>query len=97
MASGGDRPDLDALRELEEVLRHLESELAGWRRRALGAESRITDLGGAGGAAVGRLQELEAQNAALGQRLSQAKTRVADLLDRLRFLEQQRGNGGQNR
>jgi len=45
MASGGVRPDLEALLELEEVLRLLESELAGWRRRALAAEAKAAELG----------------------------------------------------
>jgi hypothetical protein len=93
MASGGERPDLDALRELEEVLRHFETELAGWRRRALAAEQRVAEGGGRVDASAG--QPLEAENRELNQRLQQARTRVADLLDRLRFLEQQqRGNGG---
>ncbi len=93
MASGGERPDLEALRELEEVLRHLEGELAGWRRRALTAEQRLTDLSQSGGDGPS-LGDLGDENRELNQRLQLARTRVADLLDRLRFLEQQRGNGG---
>jgi predicted nucleic acid-binding Zn-ribbon protein len=99
MASGAERPDLAALAELEEVLRHLESELAAWRRRALTAESRVGDyerLTEAGGA-TSRLKELESANRSLKQRLEQARVRVAGLVDRLRFLEQQSGNGGQQR
>ncbi len=94
MASGGERPDLEALRELEEVLRLLEGELAGWRRRALTAEQRLADLAQSGAGAPPGSRELEDENRELSQRLQQARTRVADLLDRLRFLEQQRGNGG---
>ena len=95
MASGGERPDLEALSELEEVLQHLESELASWRRRAMTAEQRATDLAATGpdGKPM-RLESLETENQAIGRRLEQAKTRVADLIDRLQFLEQQRGNGG---
>ena len=95
MASGAERPDLDALGELEEVLRHLEGELTAWRRRALGAEQRAAELSetGADGKPL-RLEALEAENRELDRRVSLARTRVADLLDRLRFLEQQRGNGG---
>ena len=98
MASAGERPDLDALRELDDVLRHLTEELAGWRRRALTAESKVADATrfaeGAGGA--GRLQELEDANAGLERRLVTARTQVQDILGRLRFLEQQ-GNGGGDR
>ncbi len=100
MASGGEKPDLEALRELEDVLRHLESELASWRRRALGAEGRLADVSHAGGPeaeALNRTRQLEDENAELGKRLETAKVRVADLLDRLHFLEQQRGNGGMER
>jgi hypothetical protein len=99
MASGAERPDLAALAELEEVLRHLESELAAWRRRALTAESRVGDyerLTEEGGT-TSRLKELESANRSLKQRLEQARVRVAGLVDRLRFLEQQSGNGGQER
>ena len=91
MASGGDRPDLDALKELEEVLRHFETELASWRRRALSAESRMSEGGGEGGVADGRLED---ENRALTQRLQAARGHLGELLDRLRFLEQQQGNGG---
>ena len=93
MASGGERPELEALRELEEVLRHLEHELASWRRRALAAESRLAESGGEGGEHE-RTQELEDENRVLNQRLLAAKGRLGDLLDRLRELEQQQGNGG---
>ena len=91
MASGGERPDLEALKELDEVLRHLETELAGWRRRALAAEARLADAGD--GPITPRSKELEEENKMLQQRLSGARGRVGDLLDRLRFLEQQRDNG----
>ena len=62
MGSGGERPDLDALRELEEVLRHLADELGAWRRRALTAEARLAELARiqeGGGSAMLRLRELE--------------------------------------
>jgi len=92
MASGAERPDLEALRELEEVLRHFESELAAWRRRALSAESRLNEVAaGESGVAQTRLEE---ENRALAQRLQAAKGHLGDLLDRLRFLEQQQSNGG---
>jgi len=98
MASGGERPDLEALSELEEVLRHFEHELAGWRRRALSAETRLAESGAEpGSTAAPRLQQLEDDNAMLSQRLLAAKGHLGDLLERLRFLEQQQGNGGAER
>jgi predicted nucleic acid-binding Zn-ribbon protein len=36
-----DRPDLKALDDLEQTLRHLTDELAGWRRRSLRAEAEL--------------------------------------------------------
>ena len=98
MASGGERPDLEALRELEEVLRHFEHELAGWRRRALSAETRLAESGEVpGDGSFSRLQQAEDENAALSQRLLAAKGHLGDLLERLSFLEQQQGNGGTER
>ncbi len=90
MGSAGERPDLDALRELEEVLRHLGEELASWRRRALTAEGRVSDHSRAtGGEGQHRLRDLEDANRRLEQRLDQARARVTELLGRLDFLEQQ--------
>jgi hypothetical protein len=95
MASAGERPDLDALRELDEVLRHFENELASWRRRALSAEARLADAGmGSPSEAPSRAHELEEENRALQQRIAGAKTRVGELLDRMRFLEEQQHPGG---
>jgi predicted RNase H-like nuclease (RuvC/YqgF family) len=99
MGSAGARPELEALRELEEVLRHLEGELAGWRRRALAAEAKAAEVGrfleeGGAGAHTRQLEERARQ---LEERVEQAKTRVAELLSRLAFLEQQSGNGGPDR
>ena len=97
MASGVERPDLEALRELEEVLRHLEEELASFRRRALAAEGKVADytrLAARGEEIPSRLRELEDGNRGLEQRLAVAKARVADIVGRLRFLEQQSSNGG---
>src|SRR5262245_61870117 len=96
MAPGGERPDLDALKELDEVLRHLEAELAAWRRRALSAESRLADTGGGSGSSGTGGKEVMEENRMLHQRLEGAKTRVGELLERLKFLEQQQGIGGEN-
>ncbi len=90
MGSAGERPDLDALRELEEVLRHLSEELAAWRRRALTAEARVSDHSrAAGGEGQHRLRDLEEANRLLEQRLDAARLRVTELVGRLDFLEQQ--------
>jgi chromosome segregation ATPase len=94
MASGDEKPDLEALQELEDVLRHFEAELASWRRRALTSEQRLADVTRGEGGAPGRIAELETENHTLEDRVAQAKGRVTDLLDRLRFLEQQSDNGG---
>jgi predicted nuclease with TOPRIM domain len=99
VASGAERPDLQALAELEQVLRHLEGELANWRRRALISESRVTELAAAsdGSAAADRVRALEEENSTLQQRLDAIRGRVHELLDRLTFLEQQRGSGEADR
>lgn len=100
MASVAERPDLDALRELEDVLRLLTEELAGWRRRALTAEARVAEtarLAEGGGNGSDTLEALEEANRSLEQRLVTARTQVQEILGRLRFLEQQEGNGGGDR
>jgi hypothetical protein len=93
-----ERPDLSALAALEEVLRHLEAELAAWRRRALAGEARAAELLRAleaGDDAPSRSKQLEEHGRELAQRLEAARGRVNDLLARLAFLEQQStGNGG---
>jgi hypothetical protein len=90
MESAGERPDLDALHELEEVLRHLSEELAAWRRRALTAEARVSDHSRAsGGEGQLRLRDVEEANRLLEQRLEAARLRVTELVSRLDFLEQQ--------
>lgn len=100
MASDDERADLAALRELEEVLRLLEAELASWRRRALSAEAGVADSAGSGGRAEeapARMQELEDAYRGLEQRLSLVRSRVGELVDRLKFLQQQSGNEGADR
>lgn len=100
MASAGERPDLEALRDLDDVLRHLTEELAGWRRRALTAEAKAADAArvvedGDGG--LGRIQYLEDEHREMEGRLVTARIRVHEILGRLQFLEQQQGNGGGDR
>lgn len=91
MAYAGDRPDLEALHELEDVLHHLAEELGTWRRRALTAEAKVAEQRspeGGDGARL-RLRELEEENAGLAQRLDAARAELGALVGRLGFLEQQ--------
>jgi len=92
MGSAGERPDLDAFRELEEVLHHLADELGAWRRRALTAEARVAETQRSmdvGDTSMLRLRELEEENHAMEQRLGTARTRLSELVSRLGFLEEQ--------
>lgn len=72
--SDSESPEFAALNELESVVRHLSDELATWRRRAQKAE---------GG------ERTDASGAELQRRLDATRSRVQDLLKRLRFLEEQ--------
>jgi predicted nucleic acid-binding Zn-ribbon protein len=81
---------LQAINQLETVLRDVAEELAGWRSRAQKAESELK----ARGSPVKNV-ELESENKALRQRVEGARSRVHDLMQRLSFLEEQaRDNGG---
>ena len=96
-------PDAVAFRELEQLVRHLVDELAGFRRRALKAEARLREIEGRSGefATPGdgaepddaRTNALAAENEALKARLDQASERTRRMLDRVRFLRQQHGAG----
>lgn len=81
----GERADLRALAQLENVLRDVGEELALWRARALKAEADSPR----GGGQSRRGSELESENRQLRQRVEAAKTRVQELLARLTFLEEQ--------
>jgi len=89
------RPDLEAFRELETLVRNLGEELAAFRKRALAAEARLkaiaTKGGGAGGgtAAEERVTHLEEENRRLQSRLDDASERTRKMLERVRFLRQQ--------
>ena len=92
MASDSERPDEIALAELQALVRHLGDELAGFRRRALQAESRVKAIDASGGGArvtPERLEKLERENAELRKRLDAARVRTRQILDRVRFLRQQ--------
>jgi FtsZ-binding cell division protein ZapB len=94
-----ERPDQQAIADLEQLLHHLAEELAGWRRRTLKAEAELQDVRANGGVLAGpelnlarqRVIELEMENQALRQRIDGAKERLKTLTGRLIFLEQQGG------
>jgi hypothetical protein len=92
MGSAGERPDLDAFHELEEVLHHLADELGAWRRRALTAEARVAEQLRSldvGDTSMLRMRELEEEHRAMEQRLGTARAKLAELVGRLGFLEEQ--------
>src|SRR3954471_19869702 len=91
------RPETTALRELEQLVRHLGDELVGFRRRALLAESRLKELETEESPPDAKQQrevservtELEHENAVLRGRLEAATERTRQLLERVRFIRQQ--------
>jgi len=95
--SDSERPEALAFRELEQLVRHLGDELAGFRRRALVAEARVRELeveGSQPGVREQRelgdqLTKLEHDNAVLRGRLESATARTKAILDRVRFIRQQ--------
>ena len=89
--SNVERPELQALTELERVLQHVKDELALWRRRALKAEAHRAEMGMDHDvvATRERIRELELENEQVNGRLQAARTRVDDLIARLEFLEDQ--------
>ncbi len=113
------RPDVAAFREVELLVRHLSDQLAGYRRRALGAEARVRELEQRTQALEGALTEaraqavapapasvpivlpsagdarLEAENRQLRQRLAEARERTGVLVERMRFVRQAAGQGGE--
>ena len=95
--SDSDRPDIVAFRDLEQLVRHLGDELAGFRRRALLAESRLRELvteqappdSTQQHTQSERVTELEHENAVLRGRLESATERTRQMLERVRFIRQQ--------
>ena len=86
------RPEIAAFAELEQLVKHLGDEMASFRRRALQAEARLKTLESAGVKGVvspERVQLLERENAGLNTRLEAARTRIQQMIDRVRFLRQQ--------
>ena len=95
--SDRERPEIVAFRDLEQLVRHLGDELAGFRRRALLAESRLRELEteertpdvAQQRALDERVTELEHENAVLRARLESATERTRQMLERVRFIRQQ--------
>jgi hypothetical protein len=102
LESDNDRPEIAAFLEMEHLVRNVGEALAGFRRRALAAESQLRELGvGAGTGGSGKQSrasgksgvEMEAQVDELRARLEQATERTQQMLDRVRFLRQQQNQG----
>lgn len=93
------RSDVASFRDLESLVRHLGEELAGFRRRALLAEGRLRAIEADGGPAsaglVDRVAALEAENRELARRVEWATGRARAMLERVRFLRQQREQGAE--
>jgi hypothetical protein len=95
--SDSERPEIATFRDLEQLVRHLGDELAGFRRRALLAESRLRELeteetppdSSQQREMSGRVTELEHDNAVLRGRLESATERTRQMLERVRFIRQQ--------
>ena len=95
--SDSERPEIAAFRDLEQLVRHLGDELAGFRRRALLAESRLRELESEDRAPEvaqqraldERVTELEHENAVLRARLDAATESTRQMLERVRFIRQQ--------
>ena len=95
--SDSERPEIATFRDLEQLVRHLGDELAGFRRRALLAESRLKEFDSEERAPDmtqqvaldERITELEHENAVLRARLESATERTRQMLERVRFIRQQ--------
>lgn len=94
-------PDLASFRELEQLVRSLGEELAGFRRRALAAEGRLKAIEAINGPgdlfSHERLAAAEQENAELHQRLALATERTNQVVAQLRFLRQQHEKAGSER
>jgi|SRR5215210_841167 len=95
--SDSERPEVLAFRDLEQLVRHLGDELAGFRRRALLAEARVKELESEESQPEvrqhrelgDRVNQLEHDNAILRGRLEAATERTSQMLERVRFIRQQ--------
>ena len=93
--------DVAAFHELEQLVRSLGEELAGFRRRALAAENRLKLLEASTGPrdlfSHERLAAVEQENSDLRQRLTAATERTNQVVAQLRFLRQQHERAGTER
>ena len=93
--------DLAAFHELEQLVRNLGEELAGFRRRALASESRLKLLEASNPPrdlfSHERLAAVEQENSDLRQRLAAATERTNQVVAQLRFLRQQHERAGTER
>ena len=94
-------PESASFHELEQLVRNLGEELAGFRKRALSAEGRLKSLEAANGPgdlfSHERLAAAEQENADLKRRLSEAMERTNQVVAQLRFLRQQHERAGSER
>ena len=94
-------PELMSFHELEQLVRRLGEELAGFRKRALQAEGRLKSLETANGPtdlfSHERLAAAEQENADLKRRLVAAVERTNQVVAQLRFLRQQHERAGSDR
>ena len=87
-------PDLQAVRELETLVRTMAEQLASFRSRALAAEERLRHLDSGDDhqdppRVRERIRSLEQENASLRGRLDAATVRTRSVLERVHFLRQQ--------
>jgi chromosome segregation ATPase len=87
------RPEVAAFQDLALLVRHLEDELASFRRRALSAEARVKELEGSVGSEPSDVAALKQENAELRARVDAATARTGQLLERVRFVRQQATRG----
>jgi hypothetical protein len=96
--SASEHPELDAFHELEQLVHHLGEELAGFRKRALTAESKLKQFDltlTSKTPTPERLAALERLNKDLKARLEDATERTRRMVERVKFLrEQQQASAG---
>ena len=93
--SDNERPEAAAFRELSGLVRELRDELAVARRRATDAEARVRELEALAGGEPADVVALPRENLDLRNRLDAATMRTRQLLERVRFVRQQGGRGGE--
>ena len=97
--------EMQALRQLELLVRHLGEELASFRRRALQAEGKLKSFESSTPSAdlfaIEQATQLQRENDELRARIAFATDRTRGFLEQVRFLRQQAarpvGNPGNDR